>query len=192
MLSSVYTRLMLRAASPHAIWWLMAVAVAEASIFPLPVDLMLIPMLLANRDRAFRLATVCTIASVGGGLIGWWIGAFLMHHIGEPIARFYHAEGRVETLKALFRHYGVWIILAKGFTPLPYKFVTIAAGAAHFALVPFILASLVTRGGRFFLEALLLKRYGEPVRTFIERYLTWILTGFLLLVLGGAALIALL
>lgn len=136
MLTLLYTRITELAASPRAVWWLVIVAMAEASVFPLPVDLMLVPMLLANRERAWFLALVCTLASVAGGLIGWVLGAFLMEHIGMPIAHFYHADQRILNLEAMFRHYGVWIILAKGLTPLPYKFVTLAAGAAHFSCCP--------------------------------------------------------
>lgn len=189
MLTLLYTRLTELAASPRAIWWLIIVAMAEASIFPIPVDLMLIPMLLSNRERAWSLALACTLASVAGGLIGWGLGAFLMEHVGMPIAHFYHADQRILDLEALFRKWGVWIILAKGLTPLPYKFVTLAAGAAHFPLLPFIGASLVTRGARFFLEAALLKTFGEPIRDFIEKRLALVLFGFLMLFAVGVALI---
>ncbi|GBR52135.1 alkaline phosphatase [Neokomagataea thailandica NBRC 106555] len=192
MLTSLYNRLMLLAASPRAPLWLIVIAAAEAFIFPIPVDVMLIPMLLANRERALQLAGLCTLASVAGGVLGWVLGAFLMQHIGEPIAHFYHAEQKVSALEALFRQYGIWIILAKGLTPLPYKFVTIAAGAAHYSLLPFIAASIVTRGARFYLEAILLKIYGEPIRHFIEKRLTVILLAALCLILAGVALIALL
>ncbi|MCP1273709.1 DedA family protein [Gluconobacter albidus] len=189
MLTLLYTRITELAASPRAVWWLIVVAVAESSVFPLPVDLMLIPMLLANRERAWFLASVCTAASVVGGLIGWVLGAFLMEHVGMPIAHFYHADQRILNLEAMFRHYGVWIILAKGLTPLPYKFVTLAAGAAHFPLLPFIAASVVTRGARFFLEAALLRAFGEPIRDFIEKRLALVLFGALILIAGGIALV---
>ncbi|MQR99447.1 YqaA family protein [Gluconobacter aidae] len=189
MLTLLYTRITELAASPRAVWWLILVAMAEASVFPLPVDLMLVPMLLARRERAWFLASVCTAASVAGGLIGWVLGAFLMEHLGMPIAHFYHADQRILNLEAMFRHYGVWIILAKGLTPLPYKFVTLAAGAAHFPLLPFIAASIVTRGARFFLEAALLRAFGEPIRDFIEKRLALVLFGALILIAGGIALI---
>ncbi|AAW61308.1 YqaA family protein [Gluconobacter oxydans] len=189
MLTLLYTRITELAASPRAVWWLVIVAMAEASVFPLPVDLMLVPMLLANRERAWFLALVCTLASVAGGLIGWVLGAFLMEHIGMPIAHFYHADQRILNLEAMFRHYGVWIILAKGLTPLPYKFVTLAAGAAHFSLLPFIAASIVTRGARFFLEAALLRTFGEPIRDFIEKRLALVLFAVLILIAAGIILI---
>ncbi|GBR70276.1 YqaA family protein [Gluconobacter kanchanaburiensis] len=191
MLTLLYNRVTELAASPRAIWWLIVVAMAEASVFPLPVDLMLVPMLLANRERAWLLATVCTAASVTGGLIGWVLGAFLMKHVGMPIAHFYHADQRILNLESMFRHYGVWIILAKGLTPLPYKFVTLAAGAAHFSLLPFIGASIVTRGARFFLEAALLRTFGEPIRNFIEKRLAIVLMAALLLIGAGIALVEL-
>lgn len=120
-----------------------------------------------------------------GGILGWVIGALLLQHIALPIVQFYHAEHTLELLQERFRQYGVAIILIKGLTPIPYKIVTIAAGAAHFALLPFILASVVTRGVRFFLVAGLLRFFGAPVQDFIERRLTLVMTGFLILIVAG-------
>ena len=191
MIHSLYRRITDLAASPKAVWWLIIIAMAEASVFPIPVDLMLVPMILTRQDRAWFLATVCTVSSVIGGVIGWLLGAFLMKHIGMPIAHFYHADGRILALEDLFRRYGIWIILGKGLTPLPYKFVTLAAGAAHFPLLPFIAASVTTRGARFFLEAALLKAFGEPVREFIEKRLTVILLILLVVIVAGVALVEL-
>lgn len=191
MIHSLYRRITDLAASPKAVWWLIIIAMAEASVFPIPVDLMLVPMILTRQDRAWFLATVCTVSSVIGGVIGWLLGAFLMKHIGMPIAHFYHADGRILALEDLFRRYGIWIILGKGFTPLPYKFVTLAAGAAHFPLLLFIAASITTRGARFFLEAALLKAFGEPVREFIEKRLTVILLILLVVIVAGVALVEL-
>ncbi|EHH68965.1 YqaA family protein [Gluconobacter morbifer] len=192
MSDTLYRRLSELSASPRAVWWLIGIAVAEASVFPLPVDLLLVPVILNQRERAFFLALICTVASVTGGVLGWVLGAFLMQHIGMPIARFYHADHRILALEGLFRQYGVWIILGKGLTPLPYKFVTLAAGAAHYPLLPFIGASILTRGARFFLEATLLKAFGEPVKVFIEKRLTVVLLVSLLAILAGVALAELL
>lgn len=191
MIHSLYRRITDLAASPKAVWWLIIIAMAEASVFPIPVDLMLVPMILTRQDRAWFLATVCTVSSVIGGVIGWLLGAFLMKHIGMPVAHFYHADGRILALEDLFRRYGIWIILGKGLTPLPYKFVTLAAGAAHFPLLLFIAASITTRGARFFLEAALLKAFGEPVREFIEKRLTVILLILLVVIVAGVALVEL-
>ncbi|QDH16556.1 YqaA family protein [Swingsia samuiensis] len=189
MIKSLYDRVARLAASPNAVWWLIAIAVAEASVFPLPVDLILIPILLEQPQRAWFLATICTFASVAGGVLGWFIGAFLMQHIGLPIAHFYHADGRILALENMFQRYGIWIILGKGLTPLPYKFVTLAAGAAHYPLTPFILASIVTRGARFFLEAALLQIFGPSIRDFIEKRLTIILLVILIVIIAGVALV---
>ncbi|AOX17600.1 YqaA family protein [Kozakia baliensis] len=187
MLQRIYQRTLALSASPYAAWWLFAVAFAEASFFPLPVDLLLIPMVLARRDRAWTLATICTLGSVIGGILGWVIGAFLLQYVALPIIHFYHAEQTLANLQARFVQYGVMIILVKGLTPIPYKIVTIAAGAAHFPIMPFILASAVTRGARFFLVAGLLRIFGAPIQDFIERRLTLVMTGFLILVVAGVA-----
>jgi len=187
LLDRLYQWTMRLAASPNAAFWLFGIAFAEASFFPLPVDLLLIPMVLARRDRAWMLATICTIGSVAGGVLGWMIGAFLLQHVALPIVHFYHAETTLRALQARFVQYGVAIILIKGLTPIPFKIVTIAAGAAHFSLLPFIAASIVTRGARFFLVAGLLRIFGEPIQAFIERRLTLVLTAFLILVVVGIA-----
>ncbi|MBS4075993.1 DedA family protein [Ameyamaea chiangmaiensis] len=189
MLDRLYARLIALAATPAAPVWLAVIAFAEASVFPVPPDALLIPMILARRQRAWRYAAICTAASVIGGILGWAIGAFLLKTVALPIAHAYHAEATIAALQARFRAYGVWIVLLKGLTPIPYKFVTIASGAAHFALGPFLLASIVTRGARFFLEAALLYRFGPPIRAFVERRLTLVALAFLgLLVLGFLAL----
>jgi membrane protein YqaA with SNARE-associated domain len=169
----------------YAAWALFAVSFAESSFFPLPPDAMLIPMVLADRRKAWFYAGVATVASVLGGLLGYWIGHALYESVGKPIIDFYGLGPRMQTYIDGFNHYGLWIILIKGLTPIPYKLVTIASGIAGFALVPFILASIVTRGIRFFLVAGLLYRYGEPIRDFLERRLTLVTTAFLILVVLG-------
>jgi membrane protein YqaA with SNARE-associated domain len=185
MLDRLYARALAIAASRRALPALVAVAFAEASFFTLPPDLLLIPMVLARPRRAFAFAAVCTLASVAGGFLGYAIGYFLFGAIGRPLLQFYDAMGAYEALKAGFARWGVWIILIKGLTPIPYKLVTIASGVAEFPLLPFALASLVSRGLRFFLVALLLWRFGEPVRVFIERRLTLVTTLFAAALIGG-------
>lgn len=175
------------AASRHAMAALALVAFAESSFFPLPPDLLLIPMILARPRRAFLLAALCTAASVAGGFLGYAIGYFLFDAIGRPVLEFYHAMGRYEALKAAFAEWGVWIIVIKGLTPIPYKLVTIASGVVHFDLLAFALASLVSRGLRFFLLAALLWRFGEPIRGFIERRLMLVTSLFALALIGGFA-----
>ena len=171
MLDRVYARTLALAASRYATAALALVAFAESSFFPLPPDLLLIPMVLARPRRAFLLAGLCTVMSVLGGFLGYAIGYFLFDAIGRPILEFYHAMGRYDALKAAFAQWGVWIIIIKGLTPIPYKLVTIASGVAQFPIVPFALASLVSRSLRFFLLAALLWRFGEPIREFIAQRL---------------------
>ncbi len=185
MLDRLYSRILAFAANEHAVPALALVAFAESSFFPLPPDLLLIPMILAQPRRAFRLAAICTGASVLGGFLGYAIGYLLFDAIGRPVLEFYHAMGRYETLKAAFAEWGVWIIIIKGLTPIPYKLVTIASGVVHFNLAAFAFASLISRGLRFFLLAALLWRFGEPVRKFIERRLMLVTSLFALALVGG-------
>jgi membrane protein YqaA with SNARE-associated domain len=185
MLDRVYARTLALAASRYATAALALVAFAESSFFPLPPDLLLIPMILARPRRAFLLAGLCTIMSVLGGFLGYAIGYLLFDAIGRPILEFYHAMGRYDALKAAFARWGVWIIIIKGLTPIPYKLVTIASGGAQFPIVPFALASLVSRSLRFFLLAALLWRFGEPVREFIERRLMLVTSLFAAALVGG-------
>jgi membrane protein YqaA with SNARE-associated domain len=185
LLERLYARVLALAASRHAMAALIVVAFAEASVFPLPPDLLLIPMILARPGRAFLIAAVCTLASVAGGFLGYAIGYFLFETVGRPILETYHATGRYEMLKAAFAQWGVWIILVKGLTPIPYKLVTIASGVAHFNPVAFGLASLASRSLRFFLLAVLLWRFGAPVRDFIERRLMLVTSLFAVALVGG-------
>ena len=185
MLDRVYARTLALAASRYATAALALVAFAESSFFPLPPDLLLIPMILARPRRAFLLAGLCTVMSVLGGFLGYAIGYFLFDAIGRPILEFYHAMGRYDALKAAFAQWGVSIIIIKGLTPIPYKLVTIASGVAQFPIVPFALASLVSRSLRFFLLAALLRRFGEPVREFIERRLMLVTSLFAAALVGG-------
>ena len=188
-LGRLYGRALRVAAGRNALATLAAVAFAESSFFPIPPDILLIPMILARPRRAFLIAAVCTAASVVGGFLGYAIGYFLFDAIGRPILEFYHAMGRYEALKAAFAQWGAWIIILKGLTPIPYKLVTIASGVAHFPLLAFALASLVSRSLRFFLLAALLWRFGEPVRDFIERRLMLVTTLFAVALVGGFVLL---
>jgi membrane protein YqaA with SNARE-associated domain len=175
-----------KAHAETALFW---VAFVESSFFPLPPDLLLVPMALARRDRAWRYATICTVASVIGGLLGYAIGYFLFESVGRPILEFYKVMDQYHRLKSLFDAWGVWIIVAKGMTPIPYKLVTITSGALHFALLPFVLASVVSRSIRFFLVAALTWTFGAPVRTFIEKRLEVVTTVILVFLVGGFFLI---
>lgn len=166
-------------------WVMAAVSFAESSFFPLPPDILLIPMILARPRRAWLIAAVCTIASVLGGLVGYAIGYFLFDAVGRPVLEFYHAMDKYEALKAAFAHWGAWIIVLKGLTPIPFKLVTIASGVAQFDLPVFVLASLVSRSLRFFLLAALLWWFGDAVREFIERRLMLVTSAFAAALVGG-------
>jgi membrane protein YqaA with SNARE-associated domain len=185
MFDRLYARVLALAASRHATAALVLVAFVEASFFPLPPDLLLIPMILARPRRVFFFAAVATLASVAGGFLGYAIGHFLFAAVGRPLLEFYQATDRYQALREGFARWGVWIILIKGLTPVPYKLVTIASGAVHFNLVAFGVASLVSRGLRFFLVALLLWRFGEKMRGFIERRLMLVTSLFAAALVGG-------
>jgi len=185
MLHRLYARMLDIAAGPNALAALLAVSFVESSFFPIPPDILLIPMILARPQRAWRYAALCMLASVAGGLVGYAIGYFLFDAIGRPILEFYHAMGRYDALKAGFDQWGVWIIILKGMTPIPYKLITIASGVAHFDLLSFVGASIVSRSLRFFLLAVLLWYFGDAARTFIERRLMLVTTMFAVCLVGG-------
>lgn len=185
MLRRIYLRTLALAASPRAPWWLAAVAFAESSFFPIPPDALLIPMALARPDRAWRLAAICTVASVTGGALGYFIGYAVFNQLAKPLIDLYGYGDRFAAFQALYDQYGLWVILIKGLTPIPYKIVTIASGAAKFSFPVFMVASAATRGARFFLVAALLRSFGTPVRDFIERRLTLVTSLLAAGVIGG-------
>ena len=189
MLKNLYDRMIETAAGPNALLALVVIAFAESSFFPIPPDILLIPMMLARPREAWRLAAYCTLASVAGGLLGYAIGYYGFDLIGRPILEFYHAMGRYDALKAGFDRWGVWIIIIKGMTPIPYKLVTIASGVAHFDLVAFVGASIISRSLRFFLLAALLWWFGPAVRDFIEKRLMLVTSLFAAALIGGFAII---
>jgi membrane protein YqaA with SNARE-associated domain len=185
MLHRLYMRTLALAASPRATWWLFGVAFAEASFFPIPPDVLLIPMALARPDRAWRFALICTAGSVIGGALGYLIGYAVFDQLARPLITLYGYGDKFAAFQALYAQWGLWVILIKGLTPIPYKIVTIASGAARFNFGIFMVASLVTRGARFFLVATLLHFFGSPVRDFIERRLTLVTSLLALGVVGG-------
>ncbi len=174
-----------QAATPYALWVLAAVSFAESSIFPIPPDVLLIPMILARQNRAFMIATVCTVSSVIGGYAGYGIGYFLWEAIGQWVITVYSLQAKFDEFQRAFAEYGWWIIVIKGMTPIPYKLITIASGVAHFDLGAFTAASFISRGIRFYLVAVLLWYFGAPIRAFIEKYLTLLTTAFVVLLIGG-------
>src|SRR6516165_1589610 len=185
MLRRIYDWCVDAADKPYAVWILGGVAFAESSFFPVPPDIMLLPMSLAQPKRAWLYASVCTVASVLGGILGYAIGALLYDSVGHWLIQLYGLGDKVEAFRASYAEWGALIILLKGLTPIPYKLVTITSGFAGYNLVLFILCSIVARGGRFFIAAILLNRYGDWIRVRIERHLgLWVALGAAVLVLG--------
>jgi membrane protein YqaA with SNARE-associated domain len=175
----------------HALRSMGLISFAESSFFPIPPDVMLVPMILARREQAWLIATICTLTSVAGGVLGYAIGYFLYDTLGQWLIELYGLQQGATEFHDWYAKWGAAIILAKGLTPIPFKLVTIASGLAKFNFWIFVATSLVTRGARFFLIAALLKRYGAPIQDFIERRLTLVATSFLLLLAGGIAAVAL-
>ena len=192
MFRALYDWTLRMAGHRHAIRYMGVVSFAESSFFPIPPDVMVVPMVLARREQAYWIATVCTVTSVLGGIFGYAIGHFLYESVGLWLVNLYHIEEKMQGLKALYDQYGAWVILVKGLTPIPFKLVTIASGVFSFNFPLFVLLAAITRGFRFFLIAWLLKRYGEPVQAFIEKRLTLVSWLFLAVLVGGFAAIALL
>ena len=189
MLRPLYNWVMEKARHPKAIWWLAGVSFAESSVFPIPPDVMLVPMVLADRSKAWRIAGVCLIASVLGGMLGYYIGYALLETVGAWIISLYGMQDGLAEFQDWYEEWGLLVILAKGATPIPYKLVTIASGIAHFSLPVFIAASIATRGVRFYALAGLLYWKGEPIRAFIERRLTLVTTVFVIALVGGFVVI---
>jgi membrane protein YqaA with SNARE-associated domain len=190
MLRRLYDYFIAAAEKRHALWTMGAVAFAESSFFPIPPDIMLIPMSLARPDRAWTYAVVCTVTSVAGGLVGYAIGAALYDSVGHWLIHLYGYTDKVEAFRAAYAQYGAWIILLKGLTPIPYKIVTITSGFAEYNLFLFLLFSIIARGMRFFLLAFLLNRYGEQARAIIEERLgLWVTLGAAVIIIGIIAAI---
>ncbi|MCG5240189.1 YqaA family protein [Azospirillum doebereinerae] len=192
MLKRLYDWTMAKAGSKDSTKWLAAVSFAESSFFPLPPDLLLVPMVIANRRAWWKLAAICTLASVVGGIAGYMIGFFLYETVGRWVIDFYHLTDKFEALRQTFVDYGAEILIIKGMTPIPYKLLTITAGVAHLPLWVFIGASVISRSMRFFLVAALLYFFGEPIRAFIEKRLTLVTSVFAAALIGGFLVVKLL
>jgi membrane protein YqaA with SNARE-associated domain len=176
------------AGRPYATWLMGFVSFIESSFFPIPPDAMLIPMSLARPDRAWFYAHVCTMTSVAGGVLGYFIGAVLYDSVGSWLIALYGYGDRVEAFREAYATWGTWIILIKGVTPIPYKIVTITSGFAGYSFVMFVLLSFVARGMRFYLLAFLLHRYGPRARVIIEERLTfWVTLSAIVLIAGIVA-----
>ena len=189
MLGRFYIRIMSLSKHRHAMKALAAVSFVESSVFPIPPDAMMIPMVLAKPRNAFWIATVCTVTSVLGGLLGYFIGYGLWETVGKPLVEMYGYDENISEFTIRYNDWGAWIVFTAGITPFPYKVITIASGLTRLDLTIFICASILSRGLRFFVVAALLYRFGEPIRTFIEGNLGKFALLFVLSLFAGFVLI---
>ena len=185
MLQRTYDWVMSLSARPNAIWALAAISFIESSFFPIPPDVLLIPMVLAARTQWLRIALICTVASVVGGMFGYAIGFFLYESVGRPLLQFYGYAEKFTHFQGRYNEWGAWIVFIAGVTPFPYKVITIASGVTQLDLFTFSIASVLARGLRFFLVAGLLWWVGPPIRAFIEKRLGLVFTVFVVLLVGG-------
>ncbi len=189
MLKRLYDRTMALADHPHALWWLALVAFVESSVFPIPPDVLMIPMILARPSRAWLIALVALVASVLGGLLGYAIGAFAFDSIGQPILSSLGKADAMEAFNSKFNDFGFWAVLVAGITPFPYKVITIMSGWTGMPLLTFVATSILARALRFFVVAALLRAFGAPIRDFIERRLGLMFTVFVALLIGGFVIV---
>ena len=185
MLRRLFDWTMALAEHRHAVAILALIAFIESSVFPIPPDVLLIPMVLAARRRAWLIASVCTLASVAGGVAGYGIGYFLFESVGRPLFEFYGYMDAFATFQSRFNEWGAWIVAGAGLTPFPYKVITIASGVTGLDPLVFMVASVMSRGARFFLLAALLWYFGPPIRAFIENHLGKLTVAFFAVLLGG-------
>ena len=184
---SIYDYTLNLAAKQNALTWLFIISFIESSFFPIPPDIMIIPMVLATPKEAYKIAGVATIASVLGGCFGYFIGVYGFELIARPLLEFYGYMAQFAKFENYYHKYGAWIVFGAGITPFPYKIITIASGVVQLDLVVFTIASVIARGMRFYLIAWLLKRFGDPMKVFIEKNLNLLSVLFLLLLIGGFA-----
>ncbi len=185
MLRALYDWTISLAEHPRALWALAIVAFVESSVFPIPPDLLMIPMIIATPRRAFLIAAVAMVSSVLGGMLGYYIGWGLFESVGKPVLEFYGKTDAFEIFRERYNEYGAWAVLIAGVTPFPYKVITILSGSTGLSLPIFIISSIIARGLRFFVIAALLWKFGSPIRDFIERRLGLMFTLFVILLLGG-------
>lgn len=189
MIMRLYHWTLALADHPRALWVLALISFAEASFFPIPPDVLMIPMILARPSRAWLIAAVALAASVLGGLLGYAIGAFFYDEIGRPILETMGKAEAMASFNEQFNAAGFWPVLIAGLTPFPFKVITIMSGWTGLPLGTFIVSAVVARSLRFFIVAALLWKFGTPIRNFIERWLGWLFTLFVLLLLGGFYLV---
>lgn len=191
LIHKTYDTMLSLSGKDHAMLFLFLVAFAESSFFPIPPDVMIIPMVLATPQKAWKIAGLATFASVVGGYFGYIIGSYFFDLIAKPLLEMYNALNQFKEFENYYHLYGAWIVFGAGITPFPYKIITISSGVVHLDLFIFTIASVLARGIRFFLVAWLLKKYGVPMKVFIEKNLGWLSVLFLVLLIGSFALIKL-
>ncbi len=182
---NLYNWTLKKSSHKSAPWFLSIISFAESSFFPIPPDIILIPMILANRIKAFVFAFICTISSVFGGLLGYIIGLVLFNSIGVLLVELYHLEDALENFKNLYKLYGAWIVIIAGFTPFPFKVITIASGLFELNVIVFLICSFISRGARFYIVATLLYFYGENVKRFIDQYFNVLTILFIVILIGS-------
>ncbi len=192
MLRALYDWTLKKARHPYTERWLAFISFIESSFFPIPPDVMLLPMILGDNSKAFRYAAICTLASVAGALLGYAIGYFLWDTLGAPLISFYGYESQFAAFQDRFRDYGAWLVFIFGITFFPFKVITIASGMVALDPVIFVLSSLAARAPRFFVEATLLWKYGQPIQAFIEKRLALLTSLFVFLLIAGFSAIKLL
>jgi len=185
LMHKIYNLMLTAAGHKSAMYFLFLVSFAESSFFPIPPDVMIIPMVLSTPKKAWKIAIVATTASILGGWFGYFIGSSLFDLIAKPLLEMYDALDKFHEFENYYSRFGAWIVFGAGLTPFPYKIITIASGAVHLNLTVFTIASILSRGARFFVVAWLLKRYGSPMKDFIEKNLGWLSVAFLLLLIGS-------
>ncbi|APX88690.1 cytochrome B [Brevirhabdus pacifica] len=189
MIQRLYDWMVRQAVSPYAIWVLAGVSFLESSVFPIPPDVLMIPMILARPAKAWLIALVCLLASVAGALLGYFIGAVLFDTVGLPVLELYGKTGYFDEFATRYNEWGAWAVLIAGITPFPFKVITILSGSTGLSLPVFIAASIIARGVRFYLVAALLRWFGPPVRDFIERRLGLMFILFFVILIGGFYLV---
>lgn len=189
MIKALYDWTLSLAEHPRALWALAIVAFVESSVFPIPPDILMIPMIIARPSKAFVIAGVAMVASVLGGMLGYYIGWGLFESVGQPVLEFYGKADKFGEFAERYNEYGAWAVLIAGVTPFPYKVITILSGSTGLSLPVFIVSSIVARGLRFFIVAALLWKFGAPIRDFIEKRLGLMFTIFVALLLAGFAVV---
>ena len=188
-LRRIYNWTLEKAQHKNAKWYLSLISFAESSFFPIPPDILLIPMALASKAKALFYAFICTLFSVLGGILGYAIGYFFFNSVGIYIVEFYHLENSFNIFESYYKEFGILIVLGAGITPFPYKFITIASGVFGLNIFLFIIVSIIGRGLRFYLIAILLYFFGEKIKLIIDKYFNILTIVFFILLVGSVFII---